>query len=292
MTVIMLCPYCRSSNHLHPKESAMPTSSTRSAKGTALVTGASAGIGLKYAQRLAARGHDLLLVARRGDRLEQLAASLRAGHGVAVETLVADLATRADLDRVVHRLEHDDAIALLVNNAGVSTMGQVTTTAEADIAAMTDVNVTGLVRLSRAAIAAFKQRNRGTLINIGSVLGFHSLPFSAVYSATKGYVLNFTRGLQEEVAGTAVVVQLVLPSATATDIWELSGVPLSSLDAAQVMTADDLVDAALAGLDLGEKITLPSVEDARLFAAYDDARMKLLAASQSGRPASRYLDRA
>jgi len=286
MTVIMLCPYCRSSNHLHPKESAMPTSSTRSAKGTALVTGASAGIGLKYAQRLAARGHDLLLVARRGDRLEQLAASLRAGHGVAVETLVADLATQADLDRV------DAAIALLVNNAGVSTMGQDTTTAEADIAAMTDVNVTGLVRLSRAAIAAFKQRNRGTLINIGSVLGFHSLPFSAVYSATKGYVLNFTRGLQEEVAGTAVVVQLVLPSATATDIWELSGVPLSSLDAAQVMTADDLVDAALAGLDLGEKITLPSVEDARLFAAYDDARMKLLAASQSGRPASRYLDRA
>jgi short-subunit dehydrogenase len=185
-------------------------------------------------------------------------------------------------------VEQDDGITMLVNNAGVSTFGQVATTPMAALETMTGVNVAALVRLSRAAVAAFVQRNRGTLINIGSVLGFHSLPISAAYSGTKGYVLNFTRGLQEEVANTAVVVQLVLPAATATDIWDLGGVPLATLDADKVMAVDDLVDAALAGLDQGERITLPSVEDAQLFLDYDTARLKLLGASQTGKPASRY----
>ena len=115
------------------------------------------------------------------------------------------------------------------------------------------------------------------------------MPVSTIYSGTKGYVLNFTRGLQTEVAGTGITVQLVLPAATATDLWELSGVPLSALDPASVMKADDLVDAALAGFDLGETITLPSVENAsELLSAYDNARMSLLGAAQTGRTASRY----
>jgi len=256
--------------------------------GIALVTGASAGIGKTYAQRLAARGHDLVLVARRADRLEALAASLRTAHGVHVTTLVADLSKPLDVERVAHVLEQDDNITLLLNNAGLSTFGPVATTDTAALAAMTDVNVTALVRLSRAALAAFKQRNRGTLINIGSVLGFHAMPGAAAYSGTKGYVLNFTRGLQDEATGTDVVVQLVLPAATATDIWDLAGVPLSTLDAATVMSVDDLVDAALAGLDQGERITLPSVEDAGLFQAYEEARLKLMGGARNGKPASRY----
>ena len=264
------------------------TASATPTRGTALVTGASAGIGRVYAERLAARGFDLILLARRADRLEALAAALRATHGVRVDTLPADLSSDADLTRVVKRVDSDPAITLLVNNAGVATMGPVTTTSDAALATMTEVNIGALVRLSRAAVGAFMARNRGTLVNIGSVLGFHTLPTSAAYSGTKGYVLNFTRGLQTEVEGTDVIVQLVAPSATATDIWELSGVPLSHLDPATVMSVDDLVDAALAGLDQGERITLPSVEDAQLFADYDNARLKLLAASQSGRPASRY----
>jgi short-subunit dehydrogenase len=154
--------------------------------------------------------------------------------------------------------------------------------------AMTDLNVTALVRLSLAALAGFKARNCGTLINIGSTLGFHSLPGSALYSATKGYVLNFTRGLQDELAATNIVVQLVLPGATATDLWDISGVPLSALDPAHVMSVDDCVDAALVGLDLGEKITMPSLEDNTLLAQYDASRLALFAASQSSRPASRY----
>lgn len=259
-----------------------------SPKGRALVTGASAGIGKVYAERLAARGFDLVLVARRADRLTALAEALRASHGIRVDTLPADLSATSDLDRVVARIDTDAGITMLVNNAGVATMGAVATTPTADLATMTDVNISALVRLSRAAVTAFKARGRGTLVNIGSVLGFHTLPTSAAYSGTKGYVLNFTRGLQTEVEGSGVVVQLVAPAATATDIWELSGVPLSNLDPATVMSVDDLVDAALAGLDQGECITLPSVEDAQLFVDYDNARMRLLAGSQSGRPASRY----
>jgi len=264
------------------------SSTTPSPLGLAVVTGASAGIGKVYAQRLAARGHDLLLVARRADRLEALAARLRLDHGVQVEVLAADLSQAADLQRVAERLEQDERVTLLVNNAGVSTLGQVMGTEPAAVEAMTDVNVTALVRLSRAVLAGFRRRDRGTLVNIGSVLGFHVLPVSAIYSGTKGYVMNFTRGLQHEFADTKVVVQLVLPAATATDIWELSGVPLSALEAGTVMSAADLVDAALAGLDQGEKITLPSVEDPQLFLAFEEAGLKLMAGARSDRPASRY----
>jgi short-subunit dehydrogenase len=257
--------------------------------GTAVVTGASAGLGRLFADRLARRGHDLLLVARRGDRLEEAAKALRSQYGVTVNTLVADLGAAADLERVAQAIAADTSITLLVNNAGTSTLAPVLATAPASAQSMIDVNVTALARLSLVALAGFKARDRGTLINIGSVLGFHTLPISSIYSGTKGFVLNFTRGLQEEVAGSGVRVQLVLPAATATDIWELSGVPVTNLDPAHVMTAEHCVDAAIAGLDLGEPITMPSVDDyAPLFAAYDDARAQLFGASQNGTPAARY----
>lgn len=270
--------------------SATDFSSTSSAtQGTAVVTGASAGLGKIYADRLAKRGYDLILVARRGDRLETLAKSLRADYGVAVRTVVADLGVAADLERVALAVSLDKNITLVVNNAGTSTLGPVATAGTAQLESMNNVNVTALARLSHAILPAFKERDHGVLINIGSVLGFHTLPISSIYSGTKGYVQNFTRGLQEEVAGTGVVVQLVLPSVTATDIWEISGVPLEQLDAASIMSPEACVDAALAGLDQGETITLPSVEDSELFVAYDAARAALFAASQSGKPASRYL---
>lgn len=262
--------------------------SSKSPKGTAVITGASAGIGKIYADRLARRGYDLLLVARRGDRLETLAQSLRTDHGISVSTLKADLAAPDDLREVADRISQDDTITMLVNNAGTSTLGQLAAAETKASAAMTDVNVTALVQLTLALLPKLKSRGQGTIINIGSVLGFHSLPISSLYSGTKGYVLNFTRGLQDEVAGTGVFVQLVLPAATATDIWELSGVPLTQLDQASIMTPENLVDAALAGLDQGETITLPSVEDIQLFTDYDVARLKLLTASQTGKPASRY----
>lgn len=279
MTIIML-------GRIDPREWTKIMSNT---KGTALVTGASAGIGKTYADRLARRGYDLVLIARRGDRLAAVADELRAQHGVAVETVVADLAVTADLDRVAARLAGDDRITLLVNNAGTSTLAPTAQTPAQALDAMTDINVTALARLTLAVLLRFTAKNAGTIINIGSVLGFHFLPISSIYSGTKGYVLNFTRGLQQELVGTNVRVQLVTPAATATEIWEISGVPITALPAEQVMSVDDCVDAALAGLDLGEAVTMPSVEDAAaLLSAYDTARIALLTGSQTGKPASRY----
>lgn len=267
----------------------MTTGTNSPSLGTAVVTGASAGIGKVYADRLAARGYDLLLIARRSDRLLALAETLRETYGVTVETQTADLSIPADLERIAKGIEGDDAVTLLVNNAGTSTLAPVGDTTLVAIDAMNTVNLTALVRLTAAVLPGFKSRDAGTIVNIGSVLGFKGLPISTIYSSTKAYVTFFTRGLQQELAETNVRVQLVAPAATATDIWEISGVPLSALDPASIMTVDAMVDAALAGLDLGEAVTMPSVESAdALLAAFDDAAMALLGSSQSGEPASRY----
>lgn len=257
-------------------------------QGTALVTGASSGLGAVYADRLAARGFDLILVARRVERLGVLARSLAEKYGVAVRAMAADLSDADDLRRVADELSSNATITMLVNNAGVSTLGAVVDAPREGIAAMDQVNVAALTQLTYAVLPQFKQRNSGTIINIGSVLSFHILPVSTIYSATKGYVMNFTRGLQQELAGTGITVQLVLPASTATEIWELSGLPLAQLDQATIMRAEDCVDAALAGLDQRELVTLPSVEDQELWERFDAARLALFAGAMRGKPASRY----
>jgi short-subunit dehydrogenase len=152
------------------------------------------------------------------------------------------------------------------------------------------LNITSLTRLTQAVLPGFLSRNDGVIINIASVLAVHSLPVSSVYSGTKAYVLAFTRGLQDELAKTGVKVQVVLPASTATEIWSegVSGVPLSALRPETVMSAEDLVDAALVGLDKGEAVTWPSVADESLWANYDAARSALFAATQTGTPAPRY----
>ena len=256
--------------------------------GTAVITGASAGLGRIYADRLAKRGYDLLLVARRSELLDDIAKSLSASYGVKVRTMAADLGDAKHLDAVVQAVSSDDSITMLVNNAGTATLSSIAKIGQGGTEAMISVNVTALARLSIAALIAFNARDKGTIVNIGSVLGFHTTPLSGVYSGTKSFVLSFTRGLQEEVAGTNVRVQLVLPATTATEIWDVAGVSLSKLDPAIVMTPGNCVDAALAGLDQGEPITMPSVHDMALFAAYDSARAKLYAGSRTGKPAERY----
>jgi len=257
--------------------------------GTAVITGASAGIGRVYADRLAKRGYDLLLVARRGDLLDEVAKRLAKAYGVTVKTLVADLSAPSELQATADKLAADPTITMLVNNAGVSTVALVGGTKAAAAANMISVNIGALTALTIAVLPGFKARDKGTIVNIGSVLGFASLPISSIYSGTKAYVHLFTRGLQEEVAGTKVRVQLVAPAATATDLWELSGLPLSNLDAATVMTAEDCVDAALRGMDLGEAVTMPSSNEPELLPQFDALRVKLLVAAQHGKPADRYL---
>jgi short-subunit dehydrogenase len=261
--------------------------SSNSEKGIAVITGASSGIGKVYADRLAKRGYNLLLVARRGDRLEELAQQLRNDQGVSAETLVADLGNPADLKKVANAIATDSRITMLVNSAGTSKMAPSIEVPLAEVDRQLDVNARALTHLSLAVLPGFKERDRGTIINIGSVLSFYALPLTTAYSGTKGHVM-FTFGLQQEVADTNVFVKLVLPASTATEIWDIAGVGLNILDPATIMTAEDCVDAALAGLDRRETVTLPSVEDPKLWAAFDDARLKLFAASQTGKPASRY----
>lgn len=260
-----------------------------SPNGTAVVTGASSGIGAIYADRLAGRGYDLILVARRGDRLKTLAAVLRDRHGVQVDCIVADLAEDADRERLASTIAAETRLTMLVNNAGTAKLSSLAEAGAAASATMADVNIKATQHLALAVLPGFRERDHGTIINIGSILGFHSIPLSGLYSATKGSTFMFTRALQDEIAGTGIIVQLVAPSATATEIWDVAGLPVSNLDPATVMSAEDCVDAALAGLDQGEQVTLPSVEDGpALLAAYDEARLKLLAASQTSKPASRY----
>jgi short-subunit dehydrogenase len=256
--------------------------------GTAVVTGASSGLGEVFAERLAKRGYDLKLVARRKDRLDLLAEKLESKYGVKVTNLVADLGSAEDLEKVAEDLRTDSSITLLINNAGTSTLSSVRTTSVVKQKEMVDVNITALMLLSNAVLPQFFEKNSGTLINIASVLGFYTLPISAIYSGTKGFVIQYTKGLQEEVKGTNIHVQLVNPATTATEIWEVGGVPLSALEQSTIMKAEDCVDAVLAGWDLGELTTYPSVNDQKLIDTYEDARIKLLQGSQSGQPAERY----
>lgn len=266
----------------------MTEATARPSLGTAVVTGASGGIGRVYADRLARRGHDLLLVARRGDLLDQAAAELRSAYGVQVRTLVADLGGAQGRAATAAQLASDASITMLVNNAGSATLAPIANTSVAQADSMLQVNVVALTELTQAALPGFLARDRGVIVNIGSVLGFASIPVSAVYSGTKAFVHLFTRALQNELVGTNVRAQLVLPSSTATDIWATAGRPLADPLAPNIMRVDDCVDAALAGLDAGEPVTLPSVEKLELLEEFDSVRVRLLHSSQHGKPASRY----
>ncbi|MER9962232.1 SDR family oxidoreductase [Mesorhizobium sp. M0045] len=256
-------------------------------KGTAVVTGASSGIGAIYADRLAGQGYDLVLVARRADRLEELAERLRFAYGIKVSVIGADLSDDGDLRRVEQAISTDDSVTLLVNNAGLGG-AQVVATAEADVAErMIKVNVVALTRLTRAVLPGLLSRNRGAIVNIASVLAFDT-SFGGIYSGTKAYVVNFTEALQREVAGTKVAVQVVLPGATRTEFWEVAGSDIANVPQEIVMTADDLVDAALVGLAKGEAFTAPALADVAGVDAFLGVRQGFFGSLLAGKPAARY----
>jgi uncharacterized protein len=242
---------------------------------TALLTGASAGIGAVYADRLARRGHDLILVARDETRLNALAARLRAGTGRSVEILAADLAARSDLLRVEHRLRQDPSIDILVNNAGIAVAGPMHGSDVDRLEAMANINITAALRLAHAAIEGFVARGRGTLINVSSVLALAPERFNAVYSGTKSFMLNLSMALQTELANTGIRVQAVLPGATRTELWGKAGVEVEAMPADSLMDADEMVDAALAGLDIGEVVTIPSLPDIAEWSRFNDARLAM-----------------
>jgi short-subunit dehydrogenase len=261
---------------------------TQTNPGTALITGASSGIGALYADRLARRGYDLILVARNRERLNPLAGDISSRYGRAVEVFPADLNDPVALRSVENKLKRDASVTLLVNNAGIGTH---TSLLESDVDQMTrmiDLNVTALTRLSYAAVPGFVARGNGALINIASIVAVSPETLNGVYGGSKAFVLAFSQSLQHELAGKGVRVQAVLPGATATEFWARGGLPVEHLPAQIVMSAEDLVDAALLGFERGESVTLPSLHDGALWDAYEGARKAMAPHLSSNEAASRY----
>lgn len=271
----------------------MTAASGRGGRGRALVTGASAGIGAAFAERLARDGYDLVVVARRRDRLTQLAQRVHDCYGVAAEVLVADLARPADVLTVEERVARDQELEMVVNNAGFGMAAPFSRADPDAIEAMIHVHVMALVRLTRAALPGMMARGHGSVINVSSTSAFDATPVprQAVYAATKAFVTTFTQGVHAEVKGTGVHVQALCPGWTRTEILERRGVTSRDLgipDAAFMMP-DVLVDASLKGLELGEVVCVPSLHDAGLV----DQIMALQrtafeAAEATGIPAQRY----
>jgi uncharacterized protein len=256
--------------------------------GTALVTGASSGIGAVYADRLAKRGYDLILVARNGERLKSLATRLTAETGRSVSALPADLGDKAALAEVENVLRNDPSITMLVNNAGTASRAPLLDANVDHMEAMIALNVTALTRLTYAAAPAFVARGAGTIVNIASVVGIAPERLNGVYGASKAFVLALTHSLHHELADRGVRVQAVLPSATATDLWEKSGLHYSKLPSGTVMSTEDMVDAALAGLDQGEVVTTPPLQDADDWTRFEAARRALAPKFANSAPAPRY----
>jgi uncharacterized protein len=262
--------------------------SNLSSKGTAVITGASRGIGAVYADRLAKSGYDLILVARSEAPVKALASRLASASGRQVTPIVADLTNKQDLARVETRLKDDPAITMLVNNAGSASLAPLL---DADIAKMEEMialNITALTRLTYAAAPEFVRRGAGTIINIASVVGISPETLNGVYGASKAYVLAFSHSLQHELAGKGIRIQAVLPGATATDLWELAGLPWQKLPPSIVMPVEAMVDAALIGLDQGELVTIPGLQDADEWSRFEAARQAISQRFGNSVPASRY----
>ena len=257
-------------------------------KGTAVVTGATGGVGVLYAAGLAGRGYDLVLVGRQQKTLDAVVNAVRQKTDVKVDTIVANLAESKDLARVETQISSDPAITALINNAGVASFSpfakQSSEAADETIA----VNITALTRLTHAVLPGFLTRVAGTIVNIASVLAFHPLPGFSVYNASKAFVVSFSQILQGEVAGRGVLVQVVVPPAIDTDFLNKAGLPVSNLPAGTVMKPQHLVEAALKGLDRRESWVFPSLSEQALWEDYQKTREALVSGLMNGAVAARY----
>ena len=262
--------------------------SDSSTKCTALITGASRGIGAVYADRLAKRGYNLILVGRSETQLKALSARLTKETGRSVTPLRADLSDKADLTKVESLVRENQAVTMLVNNAGIGSITPLLNTEVDKTDEMIALNITAVTRLTYAAAPAFVARSAGTIINIASVVGISPEALNGVYGATKAYVIALSHSLQHELADKGIRIQVVLPGATATDLWEIAGLPWQKLPSSIVMSPEDMVDAALVGLDQGELVTIPGLHDGDEWTHFEAARRALSPKFGNSTPAPRY----
>ena len=221
---------------------------------TALVTGASSGIGLVFARELASRGHDLVVVARSKDKLDELASSL----AVDVEVIGADLASDEGMAVVEERLRAAGRpVELLVNNAGFGTTGRFAELPIEDEDQEIRLNVLALTRLTGAAVPGMVTRGGGAVLNVASIAAFQPTPGTATYGGTKAYVLSFTQALREELRGTGVKALVLCPGFTKTEFQERANYEVKGLAARLWQTPEEVVVTALSALDKDSGVCVP-----------------------------------
>jgi len=258
------------------------------AKNTALITGASSGIGAVYADRLSKMGYDLILVARNAEKLKHVADKIRNETEINVEVIIADLSKKSELLRIENLIKENKNINLLVNNAGVGAVTPLLQSNVDKMEEMIDINVTALTRLTYAAAPEFIHRLNGTIINIASIVAIGPEILNGVYGATKAYVLALTQSLQHELGNKGLRVQTVVPGATATEFWDVAGMPYTNLPSEIVMSTEDMVDAAIKGLAIGEIVTIPPLQDGSDWSQYESARKLLSQKFGHSKPSARY----
>jgi short-subunit dehydrogenase len=227
-------------------------------------------------------------VARNRARLEALAGTITDRTERSVQVAVADLGEAEGVRTVERLLYSEPAITMLVNNAGVGATAPILQSDVDGMEALIKLDVIALMRLAHAASIAFAARGHGTIINMASIVAIGPEILNGVYGGAKAFVVAFSQSLHHELADKGVRVQAVLPGAVATDFWDLAGTPVDQLPSGIVMSVDDVVDAALAGLDLGELITIPSLPDAGQWQVYDGARRAMFPNLSRSDPAERY----
>jgi len=226
----------------------------------AAITGASAGIGATFARTLAARGHDLILIARRPDRLEALASELAQRNGAKSEIVTADLTAAADLERVAERLAAVPELAILVNNAGFGVPGRFATAEYAAQEDMHRLHVMTTLRLTHAVLAGMVARRSGAVINVASVAGFLTSPGAVSYGASKCWINAFTEGIWMELRGTGspVRVQALCPGFTYSEFHDVAGMDRTKLaPKSWWYSAEQVVQASLAGLERDRVFVIP-----------------------------------
>jgi uncharacterized protein len=265
------------------------SNSSTSSKGTALITGASTGIGAVYADRLSKRGYDLILIARNGKLLNELATSLSASTGRKVEALPADLTDKADLRKIEERLRSDASITTLVNNAGFGGVSTLLDSNVDEMENMVELNITALLRLTKAVLPGLLERKNGAIINISSIVAVNPELLNGVYSGTKAFVLNLTQSLHKEVSDKGIQLQAVLPGATASEFWDRAGIGgHQNLPSEIVMSSEEMVDASLVAFDRGELVTIPALPDVADWDKFNSARIALAPNLSHKHSAERY----
>jgi uncharacterized protein len=261
-----------------------------STRNLALVTGASSGIGAALAERLARDGRDMLIVARRRERLETLAARLQAETGVAVELLVADLTDPEQLLLVENRIAQEGRLDLLVNNAGFAGYGPFSEIEPGVAVRLNAIHILAPLRLTRAALPGMIAHGRGAVVNVASLLALSgplTLPMAgrATYAGAKSFLLTFTQLLAAELEGSGVQAMVCLPGMVESEFHGIGGGRFASVP---LMTAEDVAQAIVVGLELGETVCAPTLEDATVFEGLREMQQAALTAARSTELAARY----